>query len=73
MEKPRNGLLKSKEYMQGIPYTDADYSQYSDWGYKKPTRLWVSPGIEKLELQFCDKISFLIVTGKLMSNGQHKH
>ncbi len=46
-ENPRIGLLKSREYMQGIPYTDADYCQYSDWGYKKPTRFWGSLGIEK--------------------------
>ena len=32
MENPRHRLLKTREYMQGIPYTDADYCQYSDWG-----------------------------------------
>ena len=35
MENPGNGLLKTREYMQNIPYTtDAKYFQYSNWGNK---------------------------------------
>ena len=73
MENPRHGLLKTREYMQGIPYTDADYCQYSDWGYKKPTRFWGSPGIEKLKLRLCDRLTCPNVTGILRANGQRKH
>ena len=73
MENPRNGLLKTREYMQNIPYTDADYCQYSNWGYKKPTRFWGSPGIEKLQLRLCDRVTCPNAIGKLQPNGQRKH
>ena len=32
MENYRHWLLKTREYMQVIPYGEADYCQYSDWG-----------------------------------------
>ena len=42
LENPQTGLLKSRDFMQGIPYYDVDYCAYSDWGYKKPTRIWTN-------------------------------
>ena len=42
MENPKTGRLKSRDYMEGIPYYDVDYCKYSDWGYKKPTRIWTN-------------------------------
>ena len=40
MENPQTGLLKKREFMKDKPYTDVDYCMYSDWGYKKRTRIW---------------------------------
>ena len=54
LENPRTGLLPQREYMKDIPYVDADYCQYSDWGYQKPTRIWGDPMIRNLESRVCD-------------------
>jgi len=54
LENPRNGLLKTREYMQGIPYLDVDYCQYADWGYMKPTRIWGSPQLQAITPKRCD-------------------
>ena len=35
-------------------FVDVDYCQFSDWGYKKPTRLWVSPSLSKVANVVCD-------------------
>ena len=40
LENPRDGLLQKRPYMEGIPFIDVDYCQFSDWGYCKPTRVW---------------------------------
>jgi len=40
IENPQTGLLKDRDFMLGIPFTDVDYCAYCDWGYKKRTRLW---------------------------------
>ena len=42
MENPRTGKLKDREIMKDIPFYDVDYCKYSDWGYKKPTRIWTN-------------------------------
>ena len=42
IENPSTGLLKKKEFMQGIPFHDLDYCMYSNWGYKKKTRFWTN-------------------------------
>ena len=42
IENPQTGLLKDREFMEGIPYVDVDYCRYSDWGYKKRTRIWTN-------------------------------
>tara|TARA_Y100000385_G_C12984389_1_gene589937 strand:- start:529 stop:1173 length:645 start_codon:yes stop_codon:yes gene_type:complete len=42
MENPQTGQLKGREYMKDIPYYDVDYCMYSDWGYKKRTRIWTN-------------------------------
>ena len=39
--------------MKNIPYVDLDYCQFSDWGYKKPTRFWGSINIGKLPSVRC--------------------
>jgi site-specific DNA-cytosine methylase len=42
IENPQTGLLKDRPFMMGIPFTDVDYCMYSDWGYKKKTRIWTA-------------------------------
>ena len=42
IENPQTGMLKSRPFMRNYPFMDLDYCQYSDWGYKKPTRIWGS-------------------------------
>ena len=40
IENPQTGLLKDRDFMVSIPFSDVDYCAYCDWGYKKRTRLW---------------------------------
>ena len=42
MENPQTGRLKDRPYMKDIPYYDVDYCMYSDWGYRKRTRIWTN-------------------------------
>ena len=44
VENPATGLLKSRPFMEGLPWTDVDYCSYSTWGYRKRTRLWTNSG-----------------------------
>lgn len=42
LENPQTGNLKNREIMKGKPFYDVDYCMYSDWGYKKRTRIWTN-------------------------------
>ena len=42
IENPQTGKLKDREIMKNIPFYDVDYCMYSDWGYKKRTRIWTN-------------------------------
>ena len=42
MENPQSGGLKNREYLKDIPFYDVDYCKYSDWGYRKRTRIWTN-------------------------------
>lgn len=42
IENPATGKLKDREFMKDIPFYDVDYCKYSDWGYKKKTRIWTN-------------------------------
>ena len=42
IENPQTGLLKTREIMKDIPFYDVDYCMYSDWGYRKRTRIWTN-------------------------------
>ncbi len=42
IENPQTGNLKNRDIMKGIPFHDVDYCMYSDWGYKKRTRIWTN-------------------------------
>jgi site-specific DNA-cytosine methylase len=39
LENPQTGLLKTRPYMQGLPFVDVDYCKFG-FGYRKRTRLW---------------------------------
>jgi hypothetical protein len=40
IENPQTGLLKDRPFMVGICFADFDYCRFSDWGYRKRTRIW---------------------------------
>jgi site-specific DNA-cytosine methylase len=42
LENPQTGRLKERDIMKGLPYYDVDYCMYSDWGYRKRTRIWTN-------------------------------
>mgnify|MGYP003675123253 CR=1 FL=1 len=42
VENPQSGKLKDRDYMRDLPYYDVDYCKYSDWGYRKRTRIWTN-------------------------------
>ena len=52
IENPQTGELKNREYMKNIPYYDVDYCMYSDFGYKKRTRIWTNK--EYFDAKICD-------------------
>ena len=54
IENPRNGHLRHREVIQGIPFVDVDYCQFSTWGYKKTTRIWCCEEISRLKDRLCD-------------------
>ena len=40
--------------MSEFPWVDVDYCQFSDWGYRKPTRIWGGDHVKGLESRICD-------------------
>jgi hypothetical protein len=52
IENPRTGKLRTREFMKDIQFVDVDYCRYSDWGYKKATRLWTNI---KFKGKLCNK------------------
>jgi site-specific DNA-cytosine methylase len=42
IENPKTGLLKTRPFMTRFNFYDVDYCAYSDWGYKKQTRIWTN-------------------------------
>jgi hypothetical protein len=52
IENPQTGLLKTREFMQDIPYYDVSYCKYG-YTYRKYTRIWTN--IEGFEPLICKK------------------
>ena len=52
IENPQTGMLKTREFMNGLPYYDVDYCRYTNWGYKKRTRIWTNVDYEN---KLCEK------------------
>lgn len=42
IENPQTGYLKTRAIMKDLDYYDVDYCMYSDWGYRKRTRIWTN-------------------------------
>jgi len=42
IENPDTGRMKSRPFMKDIPFYIVDYCMYSDWGYRKRTRIWTN-------------------------------
>ena len=53
IENPQTGHLKDRPMMQNLPFVDIDYCQFSDWGYRKPTRFWGCSSLGKLPSVKC--------------------
>jgi len=66
MENPQTGNLKNREIVKDIPFYDVDYCMYSDWGYKKRTRIWTNK--EDWENKLCDNSGSC---GNMISDKQH--
>ena len=52
MENPQTGNLKNRDIMKDKPFYDVDYCMYSDWGYKKRTRVWTNK--KEFDNKLCD-------------------
>tara|TARA_R110001599_G_scaffold48008_1_gene138664 strand:+ start:8850 stop:9491 length:642 start_codon:yes stop_codon:yes gene_type:complete len=42
MENPAGSRMKDRSFMKDLPFYLVDYCMYSDWGYKKRTRIWTN-------------------------------
>tara|TARA_R110000803_G_scaffold210827_1_gene284031 strand:- start:19328 stop:19978 length:651 start_codon:yes stop_codon:yes gene_type:complete len=42
IENPATSRMKERPYMKDRYNVVVDYCMYSDWGYKKPTRIWTN-------------------------------
>lgn len=60
IENPQTGLLKTRKFMQGIPFTDVSYCKYGK-PYRKQTRLWNNIS---LVLKTCNKDCNSIIEGR---------
>ena len=51
IENPQTG--KMKNYINDKPYYDVDYCKYSNWGYRKRTRIWTN--VPNFQPMICKK------------------
>ena len=64
IENPQTGQMK--DYMTHRPHYDVDYCMYSNWGYKKRTRIWTN--LQGFKPKLCDRNCGNIENGKHQSN-----
>lgn len=67
VENPQTGNLKNRTFMKDIPYYDVDYCMYSDWGYRKRTRIWTNK--KDFNNLLCDNSGSC---GNMIENRKHK-
>jgi len=53
IENPQTGELKNRIFMKNIPFYDVDYCMFSNWGYKKRTRIWTNK--KDWDNKLCDR------------------
>ena len=53
IENPASSRMKDRIYMKDKPFYLVDYCMYSDWGYKKRTRIWTNK--KDYNAKLCDK------------------
>ena len=53
IENPQTGKLKTRHFMFTLPYVDVDFCMYSDWGYRKRTRIWTN--VKAFNPMLCNK------------------
>ena len=53
IENPATSRMKDRPYMKDLPNYVVDYCMYSDWGYRKRTRIWTNK--EGWNAKLCDK------------------
>tara|TARA_Y100001963_G_scaffold19974_1_gene25388 strand:- start:2913 stop:3623 length:711 start_codon:yes stop_codon:yes gene_type:complete len=51
IENPQTS--KMKNFLPDLAYYDIDYCKYSDWGYRKRTRIWTN--VENFDPKLCNK------------------
>ena len=69
IENPQTG--KMKDYLSDKSFYDVDYCKYSDWGYKKRTRIWTN--IKGFTPQLCNKDCQNIVNGKHKNSSRNNN
>tara|TARA_S200002703_G_scaffold72272_1_gene62611 strand:- start:264 stop:917 length:654 start_codon:yes stop_codon:yes gene_type:complete len=42
IENPDGSRMKDRPFMKDLPFYVVDYCMYSDWGYRKRTRIWTN-------------------------------
>lgn len=42
IENPDSSMLKTRPFMEELPYVICDYCQFANWGYRKRTRIWTN-------------------------------
>jgi len=42
IENPDTSRMKEREFMKKLPFYVVDYCMYSNWGYRKRTRIWTN-------------------------------
>lgn len=62
IENPQTGRMKN--YLDDVPYYDVDYCKYSDWGYRKRTRIWTNKK-DFIPLNCCNDCDNML-------NGKHR-
>ena len=60
MENPQTGRMK--EFNNELPFYDIDYCKYSDWGYRKRTRIWTN--VKNFNAKLCCKDCDSFVNGR---------
>ena len=53
IENPATSRMKDRPYMKDLPNYVVDYCMYSDWGYRKRTRIWTNK--EGWNAKLCNK------------------